>query len=140
MILMQPQEHQTTIKMVPVTVVLIAIRTLNGPDSMPQNMLQMGLIKTVMAKIWYSLHRRKVNILTLLISEQGLRCWGRNSYGQTDHPEGKFTFVSVGNYHSCALDIQQKKFSWGDIQHESHTSFGTILSTGFVRRYKLCSG
>ena len=40
-------------------------------------------------------------------------CWGGNSDGQADAPEGKFTAVSPGDAHSCGIRTDWTVVCWG---------------------------
>ncbi|MCQ3812715.1 MAG: hypothetical protein KTV68_19440, partial [Acidimicrobiia bacterium] len=42
-----------------------------------------------------------------LLFNQTIQCWGSNSNGQTNTPEGQFTAVTAGSFHSCALHTDQ---------------------------------
>ena len=41
-------------------------------------------------------------------------CWGDNSHGQRDAPEGRFEAVSAGGNHSCGLRADDTVTCWGD--------------------------
>ncbi|MCY4584047.1 MAG: hypothetical protein OXE50_14820, partial [Chloroflexi bacterium] len=40
-------------------------------------------------------------------------CWGSDEYGQATPPEGEFTSVSAGRYHSCGVMIDGSAVCWG---------------------------
>ena len=40
-------------------------------------------------------------------------CWGQNSQGQADAPEGEFLAVSAGRDHSCAIGTDRTVTCWG---------------------------
>ena len=42
-----------------------------------------------------------------------LECWGDNTQGQTDAPEGQFLSVSAGGVYSCGIDFQNQLQCWG---------------------------
>jgi alpha-tubulin suppressor-like RCC1 family protein len=42
-----------------------------------------------------------------------LACWGYNNYGQATPPTGKFTEVSAGGYHTCAVKTNGTLACWG---------------------------
>ena len=42
-----------------------------------------------------------------------ITCWGRNSEGQADAPEGTFNAVSAGEDHSCGLRTNDTIICWG---------------------------
>ena len=42
-----------------------------------------------------------------------IACWGANSEGQTDVPDGSFTAVAAGNIHSCGLRTDGTVACWG---------------------------
>ena len=43
-----------------------------------------------------------------------IRCWGRNAYGQTDAPEGKFRAIASSGRQSCALpEDSRTAVCWG---------------------------
>ena len=44
-------------------------------------------------------------------------CWGSNSHGQTDAPEGRFSTLSAGGGHTCALRFDRTVACWGDNSH-----------------------
>ena len=46
-----------------------------------------------------------------------LACWGDNYYGQADAPEGFYSEVAPGNFHSCALDLDGYATCWGLLDH-----------------------
>ena len=41
-------------------------------------------------------------------------CWGDNTSGQTNAPEGSFTAISTGTYHNCGLRENGAIECWGD--------------------------
>ena len=42
-----------------------------------------------------------------------LECWGDNTQGQTDAPEGQFLSVSAGGVYSCGIDFENQLACWG---------------------------
>ena len=46
-------------------------------------------------------------------------CWGENSYGQTDVPEGDFVSVGSGEHHACGLLTSGKVVCWGNTGPEN---------------------
>lgn len=46
-----------------------------------------------------------------------IRCWGNNSYGETNAPSGVFTAVAAGRDHTCALDSAGNPRCWGDSRY-----------------------
>ena len=40
-------------------------------------------------------------------------CWGNNDAGQSDAPEGEFTNVAAGSYHSCGVRSDGTVECWG---------------------------
>jgi alpha-tubulin suppressor-like RCC1 family protein len=47
-------------------------------------------------------------------SYRNLSCFGDNTYGQTEVPEGLFLQVAAGDNHTCAVDNIQEIQCWGD--------------------------
>jgi len=41
-------------------------------------------------------------------------CWGDDRYGQTDSPEGSFTELGAGQWHTCGLRSDGEVVCWGD--------------------------
>ena len=48
-----------------------------------------------------------------LKSDSTIICWGGNSHGQTDVPDGKYSSVAVGGRHSCGLRTDGSVVCWG---------------------------
>ena len=48
-----------------------------------------------------------------LRTDDTIACWGSNTYGQIDAPDGTFTAVSPGLEHTCALRSDQSIACWG---------------------------
>lgn len=48
-----------------------------------------------------------------ITTDDEVKCWGVNSYGQTNAPPGKFTQVSSGQTHACGLTLDRKIRCWG---------------------------
>lgn len=46
-------------------------------------------------------------------SNDSLRCWGRNDYGQATPPTGAFAQVDGGIYHTCGLRFDHTVQCWG---------------------------
>ena len=44
-----------------------------------------------------------------------LECWGDNTQGQTDAPEGQFLSVSAGGVYSCGIDFEDQLACWGHV-------------------------
>ena len=42
-----------------------------------------------------------------------LECWGDNTQGQTNAPEGQFLSVSAGGVYSCGIDFENQLDCWG---------------------------
>ena len=42
-----------------------------------------------------------------------LECWGDNTQGQTNAPEGQFLSVSAGGVYSCGIDFENQLACWG---------------------------
>ena len=47
-------------------------------------------------------------------TDQTVACWGQNTHGQADPPEGTFTDVASGNRHSCGLRTDHSVVCWGE--------------------------
>ncbi|WP_419919496.1 S8 family serine peptidase [Candidatus Poriferisocius sp.] len=43
-----------------------------------------------------------------------ITCWGSNTAGQLDVPDGRFVAVSAGSWHSCGLRVDEAIVCWGD--------------------------
>ncbi|MCY4424968.1 MAG: S-layer homology domain-containing protein [Acidimicrobiaceae bacterium] len=48
-----------------------------------------------------------------LRTDDTIACWGSNTHGQIDAPDGTFTAVSAGLEHTCALRSNQSIACWG---------------------------
>ena len=46
-------------------------------------------------------------------TDRSIICWGDNSFGQSDPPEGTFAAVSAGGGHSCAIRTDGTVICWG---------------------------
>ncbi len=53
---------------------------------------------------------------TCAIRNGGILCWGSNSEGQSDPPEGEFVQVSAGPHHTCAIRTDGELLCWGRIK------------------------
>ena len=42
-----------------------------------------------------------------------IECWGDNTQGQTDAPEGKFLSISAGGVYSCGIEFDNQLQCWG---------------------------
>jgi alpha-tubulin suppressor-like RCC1 family protein len=42
-----------------------------------------------------------------------LSCWGDDSFGQMNSPEGRFTTLTTGLYHACAGREDGEILCWG---------------------------
>ncbi len=42
-----------------------------------------------------------------------VHCWGRNEYGQSSPPTGRFLAVTVGEFHACAIREDHTVVCWG---------------------------
>ena len=42
-----------------------------------------------------------------------IECWGDNTHGQTNAPEGQFLSVSAGGVYSCGIDFENQLACWG---------------------------
>ncbi len=49
-----------------------------------------------------------------IATDQTIKCWGWNQYGQSDPPEGEFIQVSAGGTHSYAIATNHTIKCWGD--------------------------
>ncbi len=49
-----------------------------------------------------------------LLESGAIVCWGFNSAGQTDAPEGRFRALSAGGWHTCAIRESGEVVCWGD--------------------------
>ena len=49
-----------------------------------------------------------------LLESGAIVCWGFNSAGQTDAPEGRFRALSAGGWHTCAIRESGEVACWGD--------------------------
>ena len=58
----------------------------------------------------------------LLRSDQAIVCWGEIGTGVSDPPEGRFTQVSAGSWHACAVRADKTADCWG------HNSNGQVLA------------
>ena len=47
-------------------------------------------------------------------TDGSVTCWGDNEKGQATAPEGEFTSVSGGLYHTCGLRQDGSIVCWGD--------------------------
>ena len=68
-----------------------------------------------------------------LLESGAVACWGFNSAGQTDAPEGRFRALSAGGWHSCAIRESGEVACWGDNgfgQIDSPAGTFRALSTG----------
>mmetsp|Transcript_18597 Transcript_18597/g.61081 ORF Transcript_18597/g.61081 Transcript_18597/m.61081 type:complete len:1012 (-) Transcript_18597:1981-5016(-) len=62
-----------------------------------------------------------------------VRCWGKNTDGQARAPAGKFTWVSAGWKHSCAIDEKKQMVCWGSNefgQASNVSGYFTSVSAG----------
>ena len=46
-------------------------------------------------------------------TDNTINCWGANSFGQTDAPDGQHTAIATGTSHSCAIRTDQTINCWG---------------------------
>ena len=57
-----------------------------------------------------------------LTQSERIECWGENSSGQRDVPQGiAFSAMAVGGYHVCALDREGVPICWGNDLHGQAT-------------------
>ena len=42
-----------------------------------------------------------------------MECWGDNTQGQTNAPEGQFLSISAGGVYSCGIDFENQLHCWG---------------------------
>ena len=64
---------------------------------------------------------------------QAIDCWGDNSNGQANAPEGQHTAIAAGGSHTCALDTDQTIDCWGDNSNgQANAPIGqhTAITTG----------
>ena len=65
-----------------------------------------------------------------------ISCWGDNSHGQTDAPDGQFSAVSAGRTHSCALRGDGTVTCWGGNENGQSDppdeEFSTVSAGGFL--------
>ncbi len=62
-----------------------------------------------------------------------MSCWGDNSDGQTDAPDGQFSAVSAGRDHSCGLRADGTVTCWGGNQNSQSNALDeqfTAVSAG----------
>ena len=52
-----------------------------------------------------------------LRTDQTIACWGNNSIGQMNVPDGQFSVVSVGWDHACGLRTDQTIVCWGNSEN-----------------------
>ena len=52
-----------------------------------------------------------------LRADTAIACWGFNSHGRTDAPEGGFRGVAIGDEHSCGLRDDAVIVCWGNNNH-----------------------
>ena len=52
-----------------------------------------------------------------LRTDGAIACWGFNSHGRTDAPDGEFRAVAVGDEHSCGLRDDAVITCWGNNNH-----------------------
>ena len=67
-------------------------------------------------------------------SDGSVSCWGVNSSGQADAPDGEFAAVRAGGLHSCGLLADRTVACWGDNrfgQADAPDGQFTAVSTGF---------
>ena len=51
---------------------------------------------------------------TCAVRESGeIDCWGENTWGQADPPDGEYRSVSAGGYHTCAVRELGEIDCWG---------------------------
>lgn len=63
-----------------------------------------------------------------------LQCWGDNTYGQLQPPDGKqFLAMALGKYHSCGIDATNRSvICWGSITSvPGNLAFATIVAGDF---------
>ena len=46
-------------------------------------------------------------------ADDAITCWGFNSFGEADAPEGAYKAVSAGGNHSCAIGVDDAITCWG---------------------------
>ena len=70
------------------------------------------------------------DLFTCALSSAGeVSCWGDNSEGQKDSPEGEYVEISVGKYHACARARENDVECWGkDMYQQSSVPNEKIVS------------
>ena len=73
---------------------------------------------------------------TCVTYEDGtITCWGLNSYGQSDAPEGSFTAVSAGGAHTCGLRESGEITCWGSNRRRDGDYVGQNLEQNWGTEY-----
>ena len=54
------------------------------------------------------------NHLCALADDGSISCWGDNTFGQHEVPEGTYTFVAAGGNSSCAIRTDSEVVCWGN--------------------------
>ncbi|WP_419847194.1 hypothetical protein [Candidatus Poriferisocius sp.] len=49
-----------------------------------------------------------------IATDNTITCWGDNTYGQTDAPDGQHAAIAAGTSHSCAIATDNTITCWGD--------------------------
>ena len=58
-------------------------------------------------------------------------CWGDNSYGQSDAPNGQFISVSTGQNHTCAIRTDNTVTCWGVTWNDPLGAFTSVSAGGW---------
>ncbi len=53
-----------------------------------------------------------------VMTDDSIRCWGKDQYGQASPPAGAYTHVTTGWYHACALRRDRTITCWGRNDHD----------------------
>lgn len=58
--------------------------------------------------------------------DEGLVCWGDDTFGQAAAPAGRFVAVGAGDAHSCALAVDGTPTCWGNDDADQLTGIPTV--------------
>lgn len=54
------------------------------------------------------------HVCAITMGTRAIECWGNNSHGQLNHPQGAFKTISSGTNKTCALSTKGALACWGD--------------------------